>query len=290
MLLDFFKLNCPFTELEEQSELTNHLRISIDIRDVQYLPDTLKLETTNAENPFVGKTFTNVSFSKTEISGVIFRNCVFIDCLFIATQFVNCEFHGCTFTGCNPFRVEFKNTYINPSVFEGMLDPVKYWNIGIYLFQQLYNTSTERNHLEFANAAEFNRRKWNRYVLNHNYPGWKKTDSNYIKDWLLNYLFYVLAGYGFRPKFLVAWAVTILALSVSVNFIFWDSLNVVGRDGPAGAREFIKVFYYTVTIPGGVGDFTPGSDVGRLIFMGEAFGGLIIASLFVAWLVRHAFR
>ena len=254
------------------------------------MPDTLTFETTNPDSPFTDKTFTNVSFSKTEISGVIFRDCTFVDCLFIGTHFVNCGFHGCTFKGCNPYKVEFKNTYINPSVFEGMLDPVKYSNIGIHLFQQLYNNSTDMNHREFANSAEFNRSKWNRYVLNHRYPGRKKTDHKYVMEWLANYLFYVFAGYGIRPKFLFAWAVIIVALSVSFNFHFWDSMNVVGRDGPAGARELIKVFYYTVTIPSGVGDLTPGSDVGRLMFMGEAFGGLIIGSLFVAWLIRRALR
>ena len=97
--------------------------------------------------------------------------------------------------------------------------------------------------------------------MNHHYSGWKKRDPKYIIEWLANYLFYLFAGYGIRPKFLVAWAITIVAISVSVNFVLWDYLSVVGRDGPAGAREFIKVFYYTVTIPSGVGDFTPGSDV-----------------------------
>ena len=290
MLTDFFKLNSPFTVFEDLRRLTTHLVNSNDLRDVLFQPDTLQLHTTNASSPFTNKTFTNVSFSKTEISGVIFRDCTFVDCLFIGTRFVDCEFHGCSFAGCNPHKVVFKNTYIDPSVFEGMLDPVKYWNIGMYLFQQLYENSMEMHQREFADSAEFNRYKWKRYVLNHRYHGWRKRYPQYIRQWLTNYLFYILTGYGIRSKFLAAWAFIAVAGSVGVNFLWWDSLSVVGRDGPAGERDFIEVLYYTVTIPGGVGDFTPASDAGRLIFLGEAFFGLVIFSLFVNWLVKRALR
>ena len=290
MLVDFFKLNAPFTVFHDKDQLTGILANSNDLRNVLFQPSTLTVDTPNASNPFIGKTFTNVSFSKTEISGVIFRNCTFEDCLFIGTKFVNCEFHGCSFTGCNSHRVEFKNTYIDPSVFEGMLNPVEHWNIGMHLFQQLYDNSMEMRQREFANSAEFNRYKWKRYVLNHRHSGWRKKDPRYIMEWLTNYLFYILAGYGIRSKFLAAWALIAVAGSLGVNFLLWDSLDVVGKDGTTGEREFIKVLYYTATIPGGVGDFTPASDIGRLIFLGEAFFGLVIGSLFVTWLVKRALR
>ena len=173
---DFFRLEGDYDTLNSEEELTNHLRRSTDLRNVLFFPETLAPHTRNEDNPFVGKTFTNVSFSHTRISGVIFRNCKFVKCLFIGTRFVDCEFHSCSFEGCNPYRVEFKNTYIDPRVFEGMLDPVKYSNIGMYLFQNLYENSTERNQLEFVRSAEFNRYKWSRYVLNYRYAERSKWD------------------------------------------------------------------------------------------------------------------
>ena len=237
MLANFFKLNCPFTDFEDQLRLTGILANSNDLRDVLFRPDTLvPTDTTIANSPFMGKTFTNVSFSKTEISGVIFRNCTFVDCLFIGTRFVDCEFHDCTFTGCNPHKVVFKNTYVDPRVFEGMLDPVKHSNIGIHLFQQLYENSTEMRQREFANSAEYNRYKWQRYLLNYRYKGWKKKNLQYIMRWLTNYLFYILAGYGIRSKFLAAWASIAVAVSMGVNFLWWDSLSVVGNAGLAEER------------------------------------------------------
>ena len=291
MLTEFFKLNPPFTVFKDQLQLTESLRNSNDLRNVLYQPDTLgPPDTTNQNSPFTKKTFTNVSFSKTTISGVIFRNCAFVDCLFIGTRFVDCEFRGCTFTGCNPYRVVFKGTYIDPSVFEGMLDPVAHSNIGINLFQQLYDNSIAMHEPKFADTAEFNRSKWNHYVLNYRYPGWQRRDHKYIKEWLTNYLYYISAGYGIRFKFLATWTFIVIGGSVGVNFLCWDSLSVVGRDGPAREREFMEVLYYTATIPLGVGDFTPASDVGRFIFLVEALFGLMILSLFATWLVKRALR
>ncbi len=293
MLANFFKLNSnsTFKELDSPQELVERLVNSNDLRNVQFQPSTLSLEDLGrSRNLFTDKTFNNVSFAKTQITNITFRKCTFEDCLFIGTHFVNCEFHDCTFTGCNPHKVVFESTYIDPSVFEGMLHPVKYSNIGIHLFQQLYKNAMEMNHREFANSAEFNRYKWNRYVLNYKYRGLRKKDPRYIMGWLTNYFFYISAGYGIRSKFVAGWALVAGVVSVGVNFLCWDSLGVVGRDGPATEREFIEVLYYTVTIPAGVGDFTPASDAGRLIFMGEAFFGLVIISLFATWLVKRALR
>ena len=300
MLTNFFRLNAPthgsIKVFHQQQELTDFLINANGVVDALFQPSTLTLadpETQRSRFPrslFTAKAFTNVSFSWTTISGITFRDCVFMDCLFMSTRFVDCEFHDCTFKGSNPHKVVFENTYIDPLVFEGMLDQVKYSNIGIHLFQQLYKNSTEMHQREFANAAEFNRQKWVRYALNYDYPGWAKMDFEYIRRWLINVLFYVLAGYGIRSKFWIVWAVIVATASVGVNFFCWDSLNIVGKDGPVGERSFISVVYYTATIPGGFGDFTPASDMGRLIFLGEAFFGLIIVSLFVTWLVKQALR
>ena len=263
---------------------------SNDLRDVFFQPDTLgPPEATTPNNPYTDKTFTNVSFSKTTVSGVIFRNCAFVDCLFIGTCFENCEFHSCTFKGCNLHKIIFRSTYINPSVFEGILDPVKYSNIGMNLFQQLYTNSTEQRQREFTDTAEFNRNKWNRYVLNYRYAK-RKTDLQYIGEWLSNFSFYVFAGYGIRSKFVGAWAFIVTVGSVVINFLLWDSLRVVAKDGTTVKGGLIDVLYYTATVPAGVGDFTPASDVGRLIFVGETLFGLIVFFLFATWLVKRTLR
>ena len=291
MLSNFFQLNRPYTEFETQERLTDFLLNTRDVRDVLYRPSTLEPFPDSVPRlRFKDTRFTNVSFKSTTISRATFRNCEFVDCLFIGTQFIDCEFYQCAFVDCNPHKITFKNTYIDPSVFEGLLDRVKYWNIGIHLFQQLYENSTAMHQPEFANTAEFNRQKWRRYVLDHYYPGLKKINPKCIREWLPNLLYYIFAGYGIRFRFLAAWAVLFGGGSLCLNFTLWDSLHVAGRNGFVEERGLVEVIYYTATMPGGVGDFTPSSDLGRLIFVGESLLGLLIVSLFVTWLVKRALR
>ena len=195
MLTDFFRLNAPthgsIKVFHQQVELTDFLINAKGVVDAIFQPSTLTLGDPAPQSSqfprrlFTDKAFTNVSFSWTTISGVTFRDCVFTDCLFMSTRFVDCEFHDCTFKGCNPHKVVFANTYIDPTVFEGMLDKVKYSNIGMHLFQQLYKNSTEMHQREFADAAELNRQKWVRYTLDYDYPGWAKMDFEYIRRWLI---------------------------------------------------------------------------------------------------------
>ena len=292
MLRNFFTLNTPFTVLEDHEKMTSILRISTGLDSVLFQPDTLTIEhLLPMRNLFTDKIFNNVSFAKTEINGITFRNCTFTDCLFIGTQFINCEFHDCNFTGCNTFKTEFANTYIDPAVFEGMLDPSDHWNIGIHLFQQLYKNAMDMHQRDFARTAEFNENKWRRYLLNHRNPGRKKAEPQFIVRWLINISFYIFAGYGIRAKFLLLWAFVFVSGSISANFFLWDRLGVVGRDeATPPERNLIGVLYYTVTTFARYGDFVPGSDLGRLVFVVEAFLGIILVSLFVAWLIKQALR
>ena len=117
-----------------------------------------------------------------------------------------------------------------------------------------------------------------------------KARPQFIVRWLINVLFYIFAGYGIRARFLLLWAIVLASGSVSTNFFLWDNLGVVGRDGVSPARNFIGVLYYTVTTFARFGDLTPGSDVGKLVFVVESFLGIVLVSLFVAWLIRQALR
>ena len=290
MLVDFFKLNTPFTIIADHDKLTEVLHVSSGLQSVLFQPSILTLEHLSSRNLFYNKTFNNVSFSKTNIRGITFRNCTFTDCLFIGTQFVNCEFHDCGFKGCNPYKIELVNTYIDPAAFEGMLNPAKHWNIGIALFQQLYKNAMDMHQRNFARTAEFNENKWHRYLLTHRNPGWRKARPQFIIRWLINVLLYVFAGYGIRAKFLLFWAVVFGGGALLANSLWWDRLDVAGRDGIAPDRDFIRVLYYTVSTFIRSGDLTPRSDVGQLFFVGQAVLGIIVVSLFAAWLVKQVLR
>ena len=292
MLTNFFELDEGFIKIETQEDLIDGLTNSHGPRDILYEPETLQPPfATEPNNPFHNKKFTNVSFSWTTITGVTFRNCEFTDCLFKWTRFVNCKFYDCTFKNCNPHKVEFENTYIDPSMFVGMLDKRKYSNIGINLFHQLYDNSLKMNQREFVIAAEFNREKWKRYSLDYKYREWKKKfDRKYLGPWFSNILSWIFLGYGIRFKFVASWMIAFAALSFFANFYLWECFSVVGRDGQLAEKGIVRVLYYTATILSGLGDFTPTSDAGRIGFLVENFFGFGFVSLFATWLVKRCLR
>ena len=287
----FFKLSGNTAKFFEQEEVFKILRNSPGLQDVEYRGDSLERPNVPiAQSPFKDKTFRNVSFKDTKIRGIVFENCKFVQCLFTATQFVDCAFYNCEFKICSPHKVRFINTYINPSVFEGMLDESDDSNIGINLFHQLYENSTQMQQFEFANTAEFNRQKWRRYHLNYKFRKGKLSRIEHGKQWLSNYLSYVFTGYGLKFKFVAIWASLFAVGSFLWNLVFWDCMNVVGRDGPSNGRDLVEVFYYTATIVTGVGDLTPTSDPGRVMFVIELIFGFLVISIFMRWLLRRAVR
>ena len=291
LLKNFFELDTPFTTFTDPEELTKFLQNSNDLRNVLFRPDALVFEDLNVKRDFfTDKTFTNVSFSKTEIYGVVFKDCKFVDCLFIGTRFVACEFRRCIFVTCNPHEVEFKNTLIDPAVFEGMIDTVEYTNIGSHLFQALYKNATETQQITFIRTAEFNLKKWERYELEYRYPGWSKFKHIQGVEWLINLLSHVVIGYGIRGKFLILWGIIFALTSVAANYVLWDDLNIIRSNGAVSEGGIIEVVYYTGTILGGFSDLSPGSDVGKLLLLVQLGFGLLLVSLFVRWLIRLALR
>ena len=217
MLTDFFKLNGECDRFDNPGQLISAFRNSNEIRNVIFLSDTLTIRDLGVQRTlFTDKTFNNVSLSKTVVSGITFRRCKFEDCLFITTQFIDCEFHDCIFRGCNPHKIQFKDTYINPSIFQRMLNKKNHSNIGIYLFQQLYKNAMDTQQPGYARTAEFNMRKWERYALDYKYPGWQKLHKSCFREWTTNVLAYILVGYGIRARFWLIW-VMLLGFALRVD-------------------------------------------------------------------------
>lgn len=290
MLKKFFELNSPITIFETPERLIEHFDTSDHLRNVLYEPSELDLP--RPKNVFRKLRFTNVSFAKTEIRNVEFRNCIFEDCLFTGTKFINCEFHRCTFQGCNPHKIVFENTYIDPKVFEGMLDPKKYSNIGIHLFQQLFTNAENTHQRDFAHTAEFNFNKWKRYHLNYERRTKRLSFWAYVQEWLPNLLYYSIAGYGIRTKFFASWTASALIILFLVNFTLWDRFEISQGDGNIANGGIIDVFYFSVITMAtvGFGDLTPSSSLGRFAVACEAIIGLILLSVFATILIKRLVR
>ena len=291
MLEDFFRLNGKPTVCYTAAELRFLLSESKHVCDVIFYPD----KTTFADfgfrrDLFENVTFHNVSFRRTEINGIIFRNCTFIDCLFVSTRLVECEFHGCEFIGSNPYKIRLIDTYIDPEVFVDKLHRVKHWNIGIGLFQQMYNNATNAHQPKFARSAEYNMRKWERYELDHRVRQKELPKHKYVWKWSMNILSWVGSGYGIRPGFLLGWATLLAFLAVMFNFLCWNALEITDDGGIGIQGNWVNVLFYTANSLSGFGKFAPESDLGKLAFVTQTGIGLTIIALFLRWFLRITLR
>lgn len=161
MLSNFFKLNAPF-EVFDDRQLEQHFKTSRDLRSVLYEPDRWISE----PKKFKSFSFTNVSLSKTYFCERTFTDCSFEDCLFIGSSFERVEFHRCKFINCNFHKATFEDCYLDPATIS--LDKKyrnSHSNIGVHLFQQLYEDAAKSRQSTFAMKADIEFRRWKRWQL-----------------------------------------------------------------------------------------------------------------------------
>lgn len=293
MLDKFFQLNHSddMKEVAKAGELIEMLQNADHVKDIVLKAESLKKEDLgDRKEIFTKKTFENISFSRTDIIGIRFNECTFKDCLFVGTRFVDCGFRKCSFNGCNPHKIEFNNTYIDPNVFKNTLDTKEHANIGVYLFQQLYKNATEMEQHKFARVAEFNFNKWQRFLLNYKFRKNEISRTQYCFEWLPNWLFHRIAGYGLQFKQFAMSAIIVASVFIAINYVLWNHLGVVGPDHVAQERGIVIVIYYTVTMLGRFGDLAPGSGIGRILFLFETFFGLVFVALFLTWLGKQVWK
>jgi hypothetical protein len=287
-LLNFFKLNEPFTEMVSQEALVEHFRISNDLRNVLYRPDVFAPRDPYRLND---KVLENVSFSKTKLANLVFRDCVFRDCLFIGTEFFNCEFHDCSFERCNPHKATFESCYIDPARFARLLDPRTQANIGVHLFNQLEQNARDREQHEFVATASFLYRKWRRHYSWFRYEQGHVRAWRFWPKWLLDKTYDLVAGYGWRAGRFLGWSAVLFLIVATVNLILWDRLGMSFASPKAGP-PWLTAWYFTIVTftTLGYGDITPTSQLGMVAASTEALLGLLWLSTLASVVFRRIFR
>ena len=263
------------------------LRYSDAVRDIEYRH--CKFSPARPNNRIKKKKFTNISFSKTKIANIEFNKCEFIDCLFIGTSFVDCEFHECIFNGCNPHKISFRDTYIDPACFAGMLSPEKHSNIGIWLFQQLLRNSAECRQPAFAQTAQYYFYKWKRYQLGYDYRKNELTRFQYYRRVLPSLLYDHLAGYGIRLLPLARLTSGMLFICTLFNHLAWSMFGMHSSTLDPGTPSIARSIYYTViTITTlGYGDLTPTSDFGLYAASVESLFGVLWLGLIANTIIKR---
>jgi hypothetical protein len=285
----FFSLKEPFVEVDEGGFLALLMSKTTDCRDLLYRPETLKSIFQPWRYRVNGVTFTNVSFRQTTISDFDFTNCTFEECLFISTIFRNCRFTSCSFVRCNPHRIEFHECFVDPLSFCQCIAKREYANIGVYLFQELLRNSRQQAQPNFADEAQYQFSRWNRFKLERDLASmhqWRERWSARSRSLAL-FAFEIGAGYGMRLRRLTLSSFVLLLFISTINWVLADQFGLQQIDKPV--HDFVQAIYFSTVVMTtvGFGDITPTTTAGRLVVSVEAITGFVLLALLTSTLYRR---
>lgn len=289
---DFFSLRQPYDELsnaddfwdkaENQSETT--------IENILYRPDKIESKKPPQKWTIRGKSFKNVSFSKTLLSYLEFTRCTFDGCLFVGSIISDCRFNDCQFINCNFYRAQFQNCHIDPSSFERCLDPVKYANIGVGLYQELLQNSRQQAQPEFTSEAQYQFRKWQRYW------GWhevRNSNRSFMRtifrrtSLLWAWVYEKTTGSGTRFTNMAGTSAVFLIVLTAINYFLRDNFGLMIGEEPV--KSVPEAFYFSTIVVTtlGFGDITPRTDLGRIAVSLQALLGFATFALLVSMAFRR---
>jgi hypothetical protein len=289
MLVNFWHLNGENNPTVNQQELLALIVANQIIENVTYQPGTFA--PTRPQNIVRSKLFRNVSFRSTHFQNIEFRGSHFEDCLFMGATFDHCEFHECSFTGCNPYKARFTGTYINPDIFDGMLDPERHANIGVFLFQQLRFNAFATYQPDFAESADWLFRRWQRYELNYKFRVRRVSKMSYWFRWTVSHLYELVSGFGHSFTRFAITSVILFAVIVFINHTLWRDFSTGDSVVKASHHWYSAGYFTAITLTTlGYGDITPKTISGMMVAAVEALSGFFWFALLAAMLVRRFFR
>ncbi len=289
MLVDFWHLNGQNNPIVNQNQLVGLIAGHDTIENLTYQPGSFA--PVRPQNIIGGKLFRNVSFRSTIFQNIEFRSSRFTDCLFMGAVFDHCEFHDCSFNGCNPYKARFVNTYIDPALFDGMLDPRRHANIGVFLFQQLRFNAFATYQPDFAETADWLFRRWQRYELSYKFR--RKLVRPALYRWRLtvSHLYELISGFGHSFTRFVITSLVLFASIVLLNHTLWQNFSTGDSSVKASHHWYSAGYFTAVTLTTlGYGDITPQTVCGMVLASTEALCGFFWFALLAAMLVRRFFR
>lgn len=284
MLSGFFTLDPPFKQFDEVA-LVGHFQNSKDLHSVLYHPSNWPNSLRKNKN----FKFTNVSLSKTKFSHVTFTECVFTDCLFIGATFEHVEFHRCKFINCNFYKVTITNCYLDPVTIS--LDRVyrkKHANIGVHLYQQIYDNSAQAGQYGFEREADIQFRKWKRWQLKFDHASGKLTCWEYIAATISSVVYEWVAGFGYKPlRFVVSTILLFTAFSF-LNMKFLSGQLRHNGELIQSLNFYDSVFYtYSVMTALGFSSIIPETSCAKILTIFETLCGISWIGIFTALLVKR---
>lgn len=291
MLDDFFTTNGPTVKIENESDLVELVELAEvvnkykNIRSFLYFPDSWPKILKKMEDCKL----TNVSLSKTNFKNATFKNCVFEDCLFIGSTFSDVEFHKCIFINCNFYKCKFNECYLDPSSIH--LDK-KYRttaaNMGVYLYQQLFENSSKSSQYNFSMKADIEFRKWKRWQLRYDELKGHITVRERLLQSALSHTYEWLTGFGYKPMRFAAWTLVMFTLASLINMLILPGLLVTDQQ-PINNLTLVDSAFYTYSMMTALGFSTilPLTGFAKLLAVSEALIGIGWLGIFTSLLVKR---
>lgn len=284
MLTDFFELDSPYEEFDD-NKLVDHFRNSRDLRSVLYRPNEWPIEQRKNKS----LTFTNVSFSKTKFQKITFSKCVFEDCLFIGSILDEVEFHRCEFKNCNFYKTRINDCYFDPETV--FFDPTyrrKHSNIGVHLYQQIYENSSNTGQYDFEREADIQFRRWKRWQLDHDKETGKISNIKCTIKKLSSVIYEYAAGFGYKPfRFILSTFVVFTALSLINMKILPGYLRHHGEVIHDMTLSDSIFYTYSMLTTLGFSTTVPDTGYAKVIAVSEALLGIGWLGIFTALLVKR---
>ena len=290
VLDDFFALNENGAHriFQGADEFMEHFRNS----------SSLKHSTLQPLTEIVRKKFRDCAFENVAISHVVFKettftNCAFRDCLMVGTEFADCEFHTCSFENCNSYKFRLRNVYLDPSSFSlAKTYRRSASNIGVELFQKLYDNSMDSHQTNFAAIADVERRRWRRHQWKYDIKKRNAPKAKTLWNISTNWIFDVTAKYGYGPfRFLCASGLIFLAIGWLAH-LFWNLMGIVKEGAIIPNASMSDSLYYSMLLMTTLGfsDLLPASTFGKFYVIFCAIFGISWMALFTAILVKRVIR
>lgn len=282
MLNDFFKLNQGYVKILTPEDFKERLNTSRHLLNIAYMPDKLVRE--KLENV----TFEEVSFSKTTLQDVTIKNCAFINCLFIGTIFERCSIHNSNFINCNFFKCKIRETYAKPFQFKNAIKQRCHSNIAVSLFNELRNQYKEDSQRDFKSEAEYYFHKWKRVEDVNSAKNEGQAWHRYTPKRMTSFLHYILFGFGYRLRNLIATTLCALGLMIFINHHYAKLIFTETSDD----ISIIKSTYFTITTMAtlGASGFSNFTETGYIVVVVNVLVGISLLTFTANSILKRVVR
>jgi hypothetical protein len=185
--------------------------------------------------------------------------------------------------------VTFEECYLDPGAID--IDKsyrIAHANIGVHLYQQLYEDAAKQRQSDFAMKADIEFRKWKRWQLVYDEHVGKIGRGERIAKTTFSILYELLTGFGYRPlRFIVATLALFTAVSLFNMIVLPERIKIDGNlVGDVGFADSVFYTFSMMTVLG-FSTIVPQTSFAKILAVAQALAGVGWLGLFTSLLVKR---